>query len=163
MMFIGIDPGLKGGISIIDSETNNLFISKEMPLNEDNKSINCKEIFQELCFYWHRQQGDVICFCVIEQLQTMPGQNVKATSSSAVNYGKLLAILELLEIPYQEVHPLKWKKAFQLVKKSKYESTAVAKSLFPKEHFMTERGRLMDGKAESLLMAEYARRIHKGE
>lgn len=148
-MFIGIDPGLKGGIAII-SET---FVQiKEMPINQA-KEIDVHKLFEMM--------PKESIFCVIEQLLPMPGQNSKATTKAGVNYGKLLAVLELAGIPYQEVHPAKWKKEFQLIKKSKAHSCAVAKKLFPQLDFITPRGRLMDGVAEALLMACYAQRIHK--
>lgn len=155
MIFVGIDPGMKGGISIIEDNNIQSIESTEMPLTADNKMIDVNKVFKMMPVRFD------LCFCVIEQLLTMPGQNVKATTSSAINYGKLLAVLELVGISYQEVHPSKWKKEFQLVKKSKYGSAGVASKLFPTEEFLTDRGRLMDGKAESLLLAEYARRIYR--
>lgn len=155
MIYVGIDPGMKGGISIIEDTNLHPIESIEMPLTADKRAIDVNKVFKMMPARLDH------CFCVIEQLLTMPGQNVKATSSSAINYGKLLAVLELVGIPYQEVHPSKWKKEFQLIKKSKYGSAGVAGKLFPTEEFVTERGRLMDGKAESLLLACYARRIYK--
>ena len=154
MIYIGIDPGMTGGISVIEDNNIQPIESREMPLTADKKAIDVNQVFEIMPI-------SQPCFCIIEQLLAMPGQNVKATTSSAINYGKLLAVLELMGIPYQEVHPNKWKKEFQLIKKSKYGSAGVASKLFPTEEFLTGRGRLMDGKAESLLLAEYARRIYK--
>lgn len=151
MNFIGIDPGLKGGIAV-------LFPSGECRATEMPLKLQHLDI-QNI---WNAMPADIKnSFCVIEQLLEMPYQGVKATTKSAVNYGKVLAALELMGISYQIVHPSKWKKQFQLIGKSKYESAAVAKRLFPNMEFVTARGRLMDGMAEALLLAEYARRIYK--
>ena len=73
-------------------------------------------------------------------------------------YGKLLSLLEILKVPYEEVRPQKWKKEFSLIGKGKDHSVSLAEKLEPNENFKTPRNRLMDGKAESFLMAEYGRR-----
>lgn len=155
MIFIGIDPGVTGGLSII-YESAEVF-SIEVPLTPERK-IDCFQIYNRLKGAFQAVHGSA--FCVIEKAQSMPGQGAPATFNYGVTYGKLLSILDVLRIPYQEVHPMKWKKEFQLVKKSKHDSAAAASKLFPDQNFLTERGRLMDGKAESLLLAEYARRIY---
>ncbi len=160
MIFIGIDPGVTGGISIVFTKGEfsiDEAIANEVPLTSDRK-IDCRHIFEDLKEITECCLDKV--FCVIEKAQSMPGQGAPATFNYGVTYGKLLSILDVLRIPYQEVHPMKWKKEFQLVKKSKHDSAAVASKLFPAQNFLTERGRLMDGKAESLLLAEYARRIY---
>lgn len=152
MNFIGIDPGLKGGIAVLFLPSGE-YRAAEMPIKLQHLDIQN---------VWNAMPADIKnSFCVIEQLLEMPYQGVKATTKSAVNYGKVLAVLELMGISYQIVHPSKWKKQFQLIGKSKYESAAVAKRLFPNMEFVTARGRLMDGMAEALLLAEYARRIYK--
>ena len=152
MVYIGIDPGKTGGVSIL---VGNSVKCLEMPITIT------KEIDVNLLLSLFNSFSPSQLFCVIEDLIAMPGQSSKATQTTGINYGKLLAVLEIAGVSYQRVHPAKWKKEFQLYGKSKYGSAEVAKRLFPSEDFVTERGRLMDGAAESLLLAEYARRIYK--
>ena len=154
--YIGIDPGIKGGIAIIDSpdKSKDKNMAFEMILTPEKK-IDVNTIYNILEYYRYHDK-----ICIIEKAQAMPKQGVKGVFNYGMGYGKLIAVLELLSIPYIEIHPTKWKKEFSLFKKTKADSVATAEKLFPdmKGKFITQKGRLMDGKAESLLMAEYGRR-----
>lgn len=148
--YIGIDPGQKGGITVISDE----IYSFEMLLTP-NKEIDCRNIFLLL---ENLRDNENYVFCVIEKSQSMSKQGVKSTFNYGRGYGELLAILKILEIPFQEISSMKWKKEFSLIKKTKKDSVSIAKKLNPIEKFETKRGRLMDGKAESFLIAEWGRR-----
>jgi hypothetical protein len=159
--YIGIDPGKTGGLAIIPTcppECDPDVQSWEMPLGVD-KDLDVDMIYR-IINGWNNP------ICIIEKSQAMPKQGVKGVFNYGVGYGKLIAILELSDIPYQEVQPQKWKKEFSLInkkgasKKDKRHSVRMAEKLFPevKGQFKTKRGRLKDGMAEALLMAEYGRR-----
>jgi crossover junction endodeoxyribonuclease RuvC len=158
MFYIGIDPGKTGGISILKDKTintNRIYYSDEMPVNI-KKEIDSFKIFHLL---WDLRGDKQMSFCVLERAQSMPKQGVKSTFNYGVGYGEIKSILKILEIPFQEVSPVIWKKEFSLIKKTKMDSADVASKLFPGLDFFTERKRLKDGMAESLLLAEYAKRI----
>ena len=76
-----------------------------------------------------------------------------------VIFGWLKGVLDLGEISYQEIRPQTWKKEFGL-NSDKKKSIDVCRQLFPDvELKRTPKCRIPhDGIAESLLMAEYARR-----
>ena len=144
MIYIGIDPGLKGGWSVIDDDgaavshfwnTAN-FISDMKTLQEKN------------------------CRCVLEQVAAMPKQGVVSMFKFGEEFGMIEGILMALGIPYQLVRPMVWKKDFSLLHQDKDKSIETAQRLFPGVNLIpTERSRKeSDGMAESLLMAEYARR-----
>ena len=150
-MYIGIDPGLKGGISVYlknenDSEEN--FYCYEMPITKENQlDINkIIEILKPLS-----DKGT----CFIEKSQAMPGQGVVSMFNYGKNYGILIGLLSAYNIQIVEVSPVSWKKHFYLIKKDKTESVKLADSLNNKEKWKTERGRLLDGKAESFLILKY--------
>jgi crossover junction endodeoxyribonuclease RuvC len=158
VIYIGIDPGKKGGIGIINNNPRLLLeCNIEMPLDSADE-IDCIKIFQILNIF----VSEVDSFCIIEKAQSMPQQGVKSMFNYGRGYGELIAVLKILKIPYQEIQSQKWKKEFSLIKKDKKASIAVAEKLFPEEKFYTERGRAMDGKAEALLIAEFARRTYQG-
>lgn len=146
--FTGIDPGKKGGISVLDPD-GKIFCSYEMPLTE-KKEIDIFKIYK----LWPMAADS---FCLIEKSQAMPRQGVVSTFNYGKEYGQIIAILIIMKIPFKEIRPQTWKKEFNLNNK-KLDSLAVASELFPDQNFFTDRMRLMDGKAESLLIAEYARR-----
>jgi crossover junction endodeoxyribonuclease RuvC len=155
MVIIGIDPGKSGGIAVLRQFNNPKTSIHEMPLLPDN-SIDCKNLhtlFVNILF----QNEDTICF--IEKSQPMPKQGVKGVFSYGVSYGLIKGALICAIIPYQEIPPQRWKKFFGL-DSDKKKAVSFAIKLFPefKDEFYTPRGRLLDGKAEALLIAEYGRR-----
>ena len=146
MVYIGIDPGKNGGYAIIN------------------------EILEEIeTFPWDDKQfaekmGECGCYgnevrCCLEKVGAMPGQGVTSMFSFGKSAGFIEGVLTANKIPYQLVPPQTWKKAFSL-NASKLNSIEVCRKLFPDvDLYRTERCKKPhDGMAESLLMAEYARR-----
>jgi crossover junction endodeoxyribonuclease RuvC len=150
MHYIGIDPGKKGGVSFINDFK---YMSIPMPINSIGE-IDVRALYNFL-------EIDDERFCILEKSQSMPGQSSISTFTYGQGYGKIKAVLELMKMPYEEIHPMKWKKEFQLVKKDKKHSVAVAEKMFPDEIFRGPKGGILDGKAESILLAEYAKRKYK--
>lgn len=150
MIFIGIDPGKQGAIGIIFA--GNRYKVIDMPLCSDT-SIDAVAFQDSVkpCF------KDT--FCIIEKAQPMPKQGVVSVFNYGKGYGKIISVLECLKISFQEIRSSKWKKEFEL-SSDKSKSVAMAKKLFPDLSFTTPRGRLLDGRAEAMLLAEYARRIY---
>ena len=150
MFFIGIDPGKSGAVAIINkkSECVHLF---DCPVN--GKDIDIQNIVQELEGFKEN------VFCVIEKSQAMPGQGVTSMFNYGVGYGIYKGVLTTLRIPFEEIQPKKWKSDFSL-DSDKNKSIVKAKQLFP-----SEAGKILkskDGRAEALLIAEYARRHFNG-
>lgn len=174
MNFVGIDPGQKGAVSVLFGNgkyiSGKTIVFYDMPLLPE-RGIDGLEIVSMLKII--ASSSDT--FCVIEKAQPMPSQGSVSGFSYGIGYGKILCALEFLQIPFQEIHPLKWKKEFGIISKrgktepkltiseKKKLSLKVATQLFPscKEDFFTQRKALLDGRVEALLLAEYARRIYK--
>lgn len=153
VIMIGIDPGQKGAIG---------FISFNVAKDKTYDVIDMPEQIGKGLFLILKKikEDHNSIFCMLEQAQPMPKQGVVGVFTYGMGYGKIKAVLEILEIPYQEVRPAIWKKEFSLIKKDKAASVKVAQQLFPNIEFYTERGRMLDGRAEALLLAEYGRRKH---
>jgi crossover junction endodeoxyribonuclease RuvC len=148
-IIIGIDPGKAGGIAVVSTEASTCI---DMPLLASGE-IDSLGIFR---FLAKLNAGK--SFCILEKAQAMPQQGAVGTFNYGTGFGKIQAVLEILQIPYEEIRPQKWKKEFSLLKTEKKDSVAMAQKLFPSIEFITPRGRLLDGRAESCLMAEYGRR-----
>lgn len=148
MIYLGIDPGKDGGISYIqvaEGKTKaHSFVYSDYMLN-----LLCSTL-----------RGDIVC--CLEQVHAMPKQGVTSMFNFGVEFGYIKGVLEASKIPYQEVSPQKWKKEFSL-NGEKEKSIEACKRLFPDVCLLrTEKCRKEhDGMAESLLMAEYARRNFK--
>ena len=140
-LYIGIDPGKKGALAIIDGENVSV-----IPFDED-------AYIQELHI-----ASKLPCVCCLERVGAMPGQGVTSMFNFGDNFGFLRGVLRSYRIPFELVTPQKWKKEFGV--SGKNESVTVCKRLFPGVSLLaTEKCRKdSDGMAEALLMAEYARR-----
>ena len=147
MVYIGIDPGQKGGIAYID---------------EENQTVKAYSYSNEMLLSVLSVFADEKPLCFVEKVGAMPGQGVTSMFSFGQSFGYILGALEAFKISYQLISPQKWKKHFAL-NKDKKQSIECCKRLFPnvlllatpkciKEH---------DGMAEALLIALYAKRTDK--
>ncbi len=163
-IYMGIDPGLSGGIAIIENTVPLVVMEMMITTNGEIDVIRLRKELRKIL-----RQVD---HCYIEKSQPMPQQSANSTFNYGKGYGMIRALLDISAVPYQEIAPLKWKREYSLVNKGKNkpkkkkasikaESIAVARKLFPKlpdETFITPRGRMKDGVAEALLIAEFCRR-----
>ena len=142
MIYAGIDPGRKGGLAIISAAG---VVVKPFD----------KAVYLELIEAW----APLGIRCCLEKVHAMPKQGVASTFSFGESYGWLKGVLDAHHVSYQEIPPERWKKEFGL-NTDKKKSIEVARQLFPDADLRpSERCRVdSDGMAESLLMAEYARR-----
>lgn len=144
MIYIGVDPGKKGGYA---------------SLRGDNvEAYPWDEVFFIQHIHALQATGDSMMACV-EKVGAMPGQGVTSMFSFGTNYGYIQGVLSAFGIPYQLVSPRTWKKSYGL-DSSKQRSIEVCKRLFPDLNLLaTERSRVpSDGVAESALLALYAKR-----
>jgi len=148
--FIGIDPGKTGAVAIIYRDS---YAAEDIPLMAGG-DVNVNELSNMFVLYTPERR----VFCLIEKAQPMPKQGVVSVFNYGKHYGELMAWLKIMMISFQEISPNKWKREFQLLGKDKKESVAVCQKLFPEAELKTPRGRLLHGRAEALLLAEYARR-----
>lgn len=143
MIYIGIDPGKSGEMAVI-------------------WEFGGVEIVPFSCEGYRNMMRECLpmeCRCCLERVGAMPKQGVNSMFHFGENYGFIQGLLTAYSIPYELVTPQKWKKEFQITG-DKNSSIAVCKRLFPDVPLRrTDRCRKDDdGYAESLLMAEYAKR-----
>lgn len=151
--YIGIDPGLLGGIAIL-SRAGAILRVERMP--ETDKDV--LTVFQDLNRL--REPGTVTRAC-LERAQSSPQMGVVSAFKFGVGYGALRMVLASVEIPFDEPTPLKWQRAMNCVDtkakarqgtKDKNVTKRRAQQLFPQ---ITVTHRI----ADALLLAEYCRRF----
>ena len=149
MIYVGIDPGKKGGIGYISPDG-----TFAAPYSGEN--------LRNICYMINTSKSPAICF--VEKVHSMPKQGVASTFSFGVGYGYILGVLEAYRIPYQEIPPQSWKREYSLLNADKAASVLMCKKLFPTVSLLpTEKCRKeSDGMAEALLIAEYCRRRYGG-
>ena len=160
-MYIGIDPGQKGGIAVINHNAE-VLLCVEMP---EKSSVPYYIKTEVISLIMKKKECDA-CYLYIEKAQAMPQQGVVGVFTYGVGYGKILGAFEACLIYPTEIRPMEWKKHFGLIKekKGKIHSVELAERLFPNIQLRNppakksgRPGKLLDGKAEALLIAEYAR------
>lgn len=151
MKIIGIDPGQKGAIVLVEGPDVEYLL---MPYVA--KELDCRLIFQ-----WIKDRSPDLV--VLERQLGMAGQGRTSIFSTAKSYGELRAITEIIEAPYLTPLPSQWTK--QMLegvpgkKGDKSRNIAASRRLFPKVD-MTPGRRVKphDGIADALLLAEFGRR-----
>ena len=168
MIFIGVDPGLGGGVVIMRSEGIETAI---MPTNiieksGKNKKIidhkGLKEIFEVF--------KSVTCFATIEKQQAMSKYGIKqgvgAMVTLGIGYGALLQVLTDFGIPFEVVRAQVWQKEYGIANgDTKAQALEVCQDLFPKLNLLaTKKSRVPHkGIVDAVLIMEYGIRRHKDE
>lgn len=114
------------------------------------------------------EKGDVI---VIEHQQPRPGNGSAQCAKTMFNYGRLMGLAYLTNVEIEVVRPQLWKadlhitmtkdekkvcgSASLVTKTLKAKACSLAKHLYPKEEFVSPKGKLMDGIAESVLIGHH--------
>lgn len=147
MLYIGIDPGKSGAMAVLYDDWGDNVVVRVIKFDSREYAQTLRDL-----------SGQRVKAC-LEHVGAMPGQGVTSMFNFGQNFGYIKGLLEAFQIPYELVRPQKWKKAFGITG-DKNSSIEVCKRLFPFAQLRrTDRCRKDDdGKAEALLMAEYARR-----
>lgn len=152
IVFIGIDPGKHGAIA---------FLTENPPIVYD-----CPDTVRGMAdLVPMANYGNVRA--VIEKVHAFYKSSAKSAFCFGENFGAWQAILTARKIPYRFVTPRTWQKAvFDSAKRldnPKKQTVELAERLFPGIEFRTKRGRLIDGRADALLLARFLQITHKKE
>jgi crossover junction endodeoxyribonuclease RuvC len=99
---IGIDPGLAGGIALLDGVEISAW---DIPVVDG--TVNVSEVQRIV-------RDAAPDMAVIELASARPKQGVSSVFKYGVAYGSLLAVVACLEIPHHLVTPAAWKRAYRL-------------------------------------------------
>jgi hypothetical protein len=106
---------------------------------------------------------DCEALVVLENIHSMPKQGVASSFSFGKGFGMWLGIIAAFKLPMELVSPQRWKKEILVdMGQGKDASRFKAIALFPSIAEQLSRKK-DDGRAEALLLAEYGRRLRKGQ
>lgn len=158
MKILGIDPGLNGGMVLLEGSVVATFATTPtVPApNGKGRDYHMGAIV-DLLWEWKPDH------LVIERAQAMPGQGVVSMFRIGFGYGMFLGMASALQIPLTIVHPKTWQKEIfrdLAHDDTKAASAAVASRLWPSIDFRaTERCKnVHDGLTDAACIAEYGRR-----
>ena len=153
--YVGIDPGKDGGVAWVhdgNGEETGDYGAFRMPATRIDIARRVLPIIQAF------KDTKVL----IEKVGAMPKQGVSSTFKFGYNAGFLTGILVCGDVPWEEVAPRTWQRAFGLimpagttptVKKNRHKERA--QQLFPKiKH--------THATSDAILIAEYCRRFERG-
>lgn len=163
MIFVGIDPGLTGGIAAISDKGIPIFVSAFKPVDGEFDAYALADMITEIRAQHSSSTNRILC--AVEKVHAMPKQGVSSTFKFGVTYGKILGLLSARLIPFELVTPQAWTKVMLAGEKKddkKDRAKIVAQRLFPEMDLRaSERSTTVhSGMADAILIAEFLRRNH---
>ena len=153
MRIIGIDPGLSGGIAILDDLK--IFDIYDMPImSEGKKNKNQLNSAQLVNIIKKNIISNGDTFLIVEQVSAMPGQGVTSMFNFGQSFGVIKGICSAMELPIFYVRPAKWKKHFNLINSEKDASRTKVIEMFPRISNKLSRKK-DNNKADAILIAQY--------
>jgi crossover junction endodeoxyribonuclease RuvC len=153
-VILGIDPGLDGGIAILDGSSIELLetIPTEPKGGFIKRQVDAQKLSNILRVY-------PISVCYLEKVSSRPGQGVGSVFSFGDTYGAIRGVLGALGIPTYYVMPQTWKKWFKI--SSKEESLKAAEEILKASKELSPWGKFRKKDhniAEALLIAYYGQK-----
>jgi crossover junction endodeoxyribonuclease RuvC len=158
---LGIDPGVTGGVAVLDAQTGELIQGIRTPILPvpGKKEYDIGGMRVALA-----HNGWSVRLTTIEKVGAMPSDGRVGAFSFGCGYGIWLGLMNALAVPYIEVTPQRWQSkmlaGLPRGPKSKASAIRAAKSLFPN---IPVRVKADNGIADAALLAEYGRRLHIGD
>ena len=130
MKIIGIDPGLSGGIAVL--ENNQVLSIFDMPvMSEGKKNKRQLNSAQLVTLIKENIKSSEDVAVIVEQVNAMPGQGVTSMFNFGQTFGAIKGVCAALGLPIFFVRPAKWKKHFELINSSKDSSRTKAIEMYP--------------------------------
>ncbi len=143
-MIIGIDPGMSGGVAILDEYGN----VQAFPMPVKEKQIDIATLSLSVMF-------EDVELIAIEKVHAFPGQGVTSMFNFGVIYGMLLAWSYIISDTVIEVSPRKWMKNFP--GEGKERSISFVQKNYPQVNLLPGRKKVPhDGMADAVCIAHYA-------
>lgn len=153
VFILGIDPGFKGALALLNLHDSSI-VFEEMPLT---KVLGRNEIDPyELAHFVGANSQDII-IAAIEDVGARPKQGLSSTFRFGYGAGILIGVCASFKIPCMRIKPQVWKSYFGLSKRKK-DSIDLAIKKYP-HTAKTLTKKSDDGKAEALLLADFAKTL----
>jgi len=150
MLYIGIDPGVNGGIAWMQSGEDPAAAAVKMP----GTIKDLRTVIADL------HSSNMVCSCALEKVASRPGQGAKSTFTFGRVYGQAETAIVCHGIALERVSAAKWQKFFGLITgkdvsrtKKKNQHKALAQELWPDL-------KITHATADALLICEWWRRVN---
>jgi len=146
--FIGVDPGLSGGIAVIDPVSNVIEVSKTPQTIQDFIDLLGKYMNESV-------------FCITEKVHSRPFNGAKANFTFGYINGILHTVLLISKIPHEMVSPQAWMKYYGMKKEKNETDTSWKNRLKGRAQQLFPKTKVTLWNADALLIAEYCKRNFK--
>jgi crossover junction endodeoxyribonuclease RuvC len=156
MRILGIDPGLDGGIALLDSHAG-LAVEVIPTIGTKRREVDGAAL-AHIIDAWRPDHA------YLEKVGSRPGQGVRSMFTFGCTVGVVKGVLGALEIPFSEVLPQEWQSVVCAGCRSgdpKGAALIRARQLFPKQSFLATRlsKKPHRGLVDAACLAEYGHRI----
>lgn len=190
MIYIAIDPGLKGGITTMQTSADDevrLLDIKMMPQTE----MDIKNVFKKFCesswivpkgalteedtIEWNKKLSAIVrsdtpvvklepnIKCIIEAQHAFPGMGAGAQWTFAQHYGFLRGVLVSLQIPFLEVAPQTWMGYFGFKRQKDEDKKKHKLRILQKAQNLYPHSSVALQTADSLMLCEFLRLMEVGK
>jgi crossover junction endodeoxyribonuclease RuvC len=151
MKILAIDPGVKGALAILVTDTNSLTIH-DMPVFgvERNGKAKTEVNVNQLARLVATTIPDI---AIVEKVGARPGQGVSSMFQFGRTVGMIEGVLAAANVPVVYVTPQEWKRVLK-ISAFKDESRRLATQTFPAYSDLFARAK-DDGRAEAALIAHW--------
>jgi crossover junction endodeoxyribonuclease RuvC len=160
-LYLGIDPGLRGGVAVLDG-IGAVVLLRTMPLA--GREVDGAELGRMVRGLRDLDAHRDIRLAAVEHVGSMPGQGVASTFAFGAGWGVVRGVLAALGVPMQLVRPPAWKKAILAgLTHDKDGACRFCAARWPGTSLILPRCRTPhDGLADALCLAEWARLKNQG-
>ena len=154
-MIIGVDPGITGGICLMDTLDRVIEVidMPTMTLNGKKNQVNPAALAGQVrCWIGDKDLSGFTA--VIEKVAARPGQGVSAMFNFGMGYGAVLGVMAAIGVPYILVTPQAWKKRAGLIKQEKDVARTFCQQLYPGVDLKHKND---IGRADAILIARFGR------
>lgn len=152
MYYVGIDPGSKGAICLLDP-----LKPSRTPWFLDLKD-HTVDIFDIL-----KMARPKMAHCAVEDVHSIFGMSAKSNFQFGAQIGRIHTMLALLEMPFELVQPKRWQKVTGIPSRKELPEgidlkTFVAQraqELYPTAELRGPKGGLLDGRSDALMITHY--------
>jgi crossover junction endodeoxyribonuclease RuvC len=161
MQYIGIDPGISGGVAVIeDGKPVRFFDTPSFIVKKGKRNASVYDIPGMVRIFHEIVTDEEQAFVTMEKVGAMPDQGVVSVFNFGMGFGIWQGILVALQLRYELVHPVRWKKLLmQDMEKEKDASRIRAMQLFPQAAGMLNLKK-HHNRADALLLAHYGQRTY---
>ena len=162
MRYIGIDPGAKGALCVLDPSSHYPVLFADLSLK--NKANELLTVIRH-----EVEQGP--CLVALEDIHSLPGMSAKSNFTFGGMFWRIRTILDCVPIEYELVPPKCWQSAVGVPSRKflagemdlKVAVADLAQGYYPTAHLHGPRGGLMDGRSDALMIAHYLKLKHGGQ